>query len=56
MMQRNKAVEKFTGHYVFCLALSRFFSCAHWLLQLVEGRNSPLWQARLRPAFFLPAS
>jgi hypothetical protein len=27
-------VERFTAHYVFALGLSRFFSCAHWLLQV----------------------
>lgn len=34
MMQNSKVVERFTAHYVFCLGLSRFFSCAHWLLQV----------------------
>lgn len=29
-----QVVERFTGHYVFCLGLSRFFSCAHWILQV----------------------
>jgi ER lumen protein retaining receptor len=33
MMQNSKVVERFTAHYVFCLGLSRFFSCAHWILQ-----------------------
>ena len=46
MMQHNKTVEKFTGHYVFFLGLSRFFSCAHWILQMVDGRSSALWQVR----------
>jgi hypothetical protein len=27
-------VERFTAHYVFALGLSRFFSCAHWILQV----------------------
>ena len=33
MMQGAKVVEKFTAHYVFALGLSRFVSCAHWILQ-----------------------
>ena len=37
MMQKAKVVEKFTAHYVFALGLSRFISCAHWILQLVDG-------------------
>ncbi|CAL5224074.1 g6699 [Coccomyxa viridis] len=44
MMQKAKVVEKFTAHYVFALGLSRFISCAHWILQLVDG-NSFLLQA-----------
>lgn len=44
MMQRAKVVEKFTAHYVFALGLSRFISCAHWILQIVEG-DKYLWQA-----------
>ncbi|KAF6261315.1 hypothetical protein COO60DRAFT_1636898 [Scenedesmus sp. NREL 46B-D3] len=39
MMQNSKVVERFTAHYVFCLGLSRFFSCAHWILQLLEGNR-----------------
>jgi ER lumen protein retaining receptor len=38
-MQNSKVVERFTAHYVFCLGLSRFFSCAHWILQLLEGNR-----------------
>lgn len=52
MMQKAKVVEKFTAHYVFALGLSRFVSCAHWLLQLVDGNSfllraigSGLWPA-----------
>lgn len=44
MMQHNRTVERFTGHYVFFLGLARFFSCAHWLLQMVDDRNSQLWK------------
>ena len=39
MMQKAKVVEKFTAHYVFALGLSRFISCAHWILQLVDGNS-----------------
>eukprot|EP01025_Chloroclados_australasicus_P041141 TRINITY_DN4341_c0_g3_i1.p1 TRINITY_DN4341_c0_g3~~TRINITY_DN4341_c0_g3_i1.p1 ORF type:complete len:324 (+),score=8.78 TRINITY_DN4341_c0_g3_i1:116-973(+) len=39
MMQNNKVVERFTAHYVFALGLSRFFSCAHWILQIIDGRS-----------------
>lgn len=46
MMQRNRTVERFTGHYVFFLGLARFFSCAHWLLQMVDDRNTQLWKVR----------
>lgn len=44
MMQRARVVEKFTGHYVFMLGLSRFISCAHWILQILDG-DKYLWQA-----------
>lgn len=39
LMQKNKVVERFTGHYVFCLGISRFFSCAHWILQIMDGHG-----------------
>jgi ER lumen protein retaining receptor len=42
MMQNSKVVERFTAHYVFCLGLSRFFSCAHWILQVGRGRAAGL--------------
>jgi ER lumen protein retaining receptor len=44
MMQRAKVVEKFTAHYVFALGASRFISCAHWVLQIMEG-DKYLWRA-----------
>ncbi|GIL62715.1 hypothetical protein Vafri_16886 [Volvox africanus] len=44
MMQKAKVVERFTAHYVFALGLSRFLSCAHWILQILEG-NKYLLQA-----------
>ena len=40
MMQGAKVVEKFTAHYVFALGLSRFVSCALWILQ-VRLQESP---------------
>jgi ER lumen protein retaining receptor len=52
MMQKAKVVEKFTAHYVFALGLSRFISCAHWILQVIDGNSfllkaigSGLWPA-----------
>ncbi|KDD74845.1 ER lumen protein retaining receptor [Helicosporidium sp. ATCC 50920] len=44
MMQRARVVEKFTAHYVFALGASRFISCAHWILQILDG-DRYLWQA-----------
>jgi len=44
MMQKAKVVEKFTAHYVFALGLSRFISCTHWILQILEG-DKYLWHA-----------
>ena len=44
MMQKAKVIEKFTAHYVFALGLSRFISCAHWLLQIFAGDRF-LWAA-----------
>jgi hypothetical protein len=52
MMQKAQLIEKFTAHYVFLLGLSRFFSCAHWILQLLEGnRHAP---TRPHAAAWLP--
>jgi hypothetical protein len=33
-----QVVERFTAHYVFALGLSRFLSCAHWVLQVGAWR------------------
>lgn len=44
MLQKARVVEKFTAHYVFALGLSRFISCAHWILQIAEG-DRYLWRA-----------
>lgn len=39
MMQRAQVVEKFTAFYVFALGASRFLSCAHWLLQVLDPNS-----------------
>ena len=60
MMQKAKVVEKFTAHYVFALGLSRFISCAHWILQVLSraggGGRGPggTFMQRLRPSFTPP--
>lgn len=37
MMRKAQVVERFTSHYVFALGIARFLSCAHWLLQIMDG-------------------
>lgn len=37
MMQKSQVVENFTAHYVFALGIARFLSCAHWVLQILDG-------------------
>jgi ER lumen protein retaining receptor len=32
-----QVVERFTAHYVFALGIARFLSCAHWVLQIMDG-------------------
>ncbi|KAJ6809862.1 putative ER lumen protein-retaining receptor C28H8.4 isoform X2 [Iris pallida] len=39
LMQNTKIVEPFTAHYVFALGIARFFSCAHWILQVIDTRG-----------------
>ncbi|GMH18018.1 hypothetical protein Nepgr_019859 [Nepenthes gracilis] len=39
VMQNAKIVEPFTAHYVFALGVSRFLSCAHWVLQVLDTRG-----------------
>ncbi|MCO5590632.1 hypothetical protein L7F22_044603 [Adiantum nelumboides] len=39
VMQNTRVVETFTAHYVFALGIARFFSCAHWVLQVVDSRG-----------------
>ncbi|KAK4846031.1 hypothetical protein QYF36_012276 [Acer negundo] len=42
MMQNAKMIEPFTSHYVFALGIARFFSCAHWIIQVYETRGAYL--------------
>ncbi|KAH7576391.1 hypothetical protein ACOSP7_003349 [Xanthoceras sorbifolium] len=42
MMQNAKMIEPFTSHYVFALGIARFFSCAHWIIQVYETGGSYL--------------
>ncbi|KAJ8453022.1 hypothetical protein Cgig2_014785 [Carnegiea gigantea] len=42
VMQNTKIVEPFTAHYVFALGVARFFSCAHWVLQVLDSRGQLL--------------
>ncbi|XP_059636777.1 uncharacterized protein LOC132278892 [Cornus florida] len=42
VMQNTKIVEPFTAHYVFALGVSRFFSCAHWIIQVLDTRGRVL--------------
>ncbi|URD72416.1 ER lumen protein retaining [Musa troglodytarum] len=39
LMQNTKIVEPFTAHYVFALGVSRFLSCAHWVLKVLDTRG-----------------
>ena len=39
MMQNTKIVEPFTSHYMFALGIARFFTCAHWVLQVLDSRG-----------------
>lgn len=39
VMQNTKVVEPFTAHYVFALGIARFLSCAHWVLQALDGES-----------------
>ncbi|KAI5679936.1 hypothetical protein M9H77_01163 [Catharanthus roseus] len=43
MMQNTKMVEPFTAHYVFALGVSRFLSCAHWIIQVYDTRGRYLF-------------
>eukprot|EP00210_Caulerpa_lentillifera_P008882 g8474.t1 len=55
LMQKNKVVERFVGHYVFAMGLSRFFSCAHWILQILDGNSFVfrIWGYGLWPVLVL---
>ncbi|MQM22131.1 hypothetical protein Taro_055179, partial [Colocasia esculenta] len=37
-----RVVESLTAHYVFALGVARFLSCAHWILQNLDGKGY-LW-------------
>ncbi|VFQ62456.1 unnamed protein product [Cuscuta campestris] len=39
VMQNTKVIEPFTASYVFALGISRFLSCAHWILQMIDTRG-----------------
>jgi len=39
MMQKARVVERFTANYVFALGVARFLSCAHWILQVFDGKS-----------------
>jgi len=39
VMQNTRVVEPFTAHYVFALGIARFLSCAHWVLQVLDGHS-----------------
>lgn len=39
VMQNTKVVEPFTAHYVFALGVARFFSCIHWVFQVMDSRG-----------------
>uniref|UniRef100_M1BUK2 ER lumen protein retaining receptor n=1 Tax=Solanum tuberosum TaxID=4113 RepID=M1BUK2_SOLTU len=42
LMQNVKIIEPFTAHYVFALGVSRFFSCAHWIIKVYDTSGSYL--------------
>ncbi|XP_020600066.1 ER lumen protein-retaining receptor-like [Phalaenopsis equestris] len=42
LMQNTKIVESLTAHYVFALGVTRFLSCARWILQVVDSRGTIL--------------
>ncbi|XP_016450026.2 uncharacterized protein LOC107774883 [Nicotiana tabacum] len=42
LMQNVKIIEPFTAHYVFALGVSRFFSCAHWIIKVYDTAGSYL--------------
>nr|GMC50310.1 putative ER lumen protein-retaining receptor C28H8.4 [Ipomoea batatas] len=42
VMQNTKIIEPFTANYVFALGISRFLSCAHWILQILDTQGTLL--------------
>ncbi|KAF4383119.1 hypothetical protein F8388_009150 [Cannabis sativa] len=55
LMRNAKMVEPFTAHYVFALGVSRFFSCAHWILQIYETGGGYLYLVGSGYFWFLAA-
>ncbi|XP_073291548.1 uncharacterized protein [Primulina huaijiensis] len=43
MMQNTEMIEPFTAHYVFALGVSRFFGCAHWIIQVYDSAGKYLF-------------
>ncbi|CAB4291205.1 unnamed protein product [Prunus armeniaca] len=43
LMQNAKMIEPFTSHYVFALGISRFFACAHWIIQIYETNGTYIY-------------
>ncbi|GMN50269.1 hypothetical protein TIFTF001_019419 [Ficus carica] len=43
LMQNAKMIEPFTAHYVFALGISRFLSCAHWIIKIYESGGRYLY-------------
>ncbi|KMS97092.1 hypothetical protein BVRB_7g178740 [Beta vulgaris subsp. vulgaris] len=44
LIQNAKMVEPFTAHYVFALGVARFFTCANWIIMLIDTRGVLLTQ------------
>ncbi|KNA20702.1 hypothetical protein SOVF_049910 [Spinacia oleracea] len=42
LIQNAKVVEPFTAHYVFALGVARFFSCANWIILLIDTKGTML--------------
>ncbi|XP_057549116.1 uncharacterized protein LOC130827414 isoform X2 [Amaranthus tricolor] len=39
VIQNAKIVEPFTAHYVFALGVARFFTCANWIIMLIDSKG-----------------
>ncbi|KNA20700.1 hypothetical protein SOVF_049890 [Spinacia oleracea] len=44
LIQNAKMVEPFTAHYVFALGVARFFSCANWIILIINTKGDLLTQ------------